>query len=122
MKMITKLSVQLELTSQKTKKNDQISPPVLYHAEKATEVFKAIRLHAHVHGEKNYLSHSKLKKNHLPHMQFILKHLHTHNIYIRITIIVVVVVNTHRERSPEKRSKDRNLVATEIRKKEKKEN
>ena len=72
--MITKLSVQLELTSQKTKKNDQISPPVLYHAEKATEVFKAIRLHAHVHGEKNYLSHSKLKKNHLPHMQFILKH------------------------------------------------
>ena len=41
-----------------------------------------------------------------------------HTTHIRITIIVVVV-NTHRERSPEKRSKDRNLVATEIRKKEK---
>ena len=46
----------------------------------------------------------------------------THTTHIGITIIVVVVVNTHRERSPEKRSKDRNLVATEIRKKEKKEN
>ena len=103
------------------KKCDQISPPVFYHAEKATEVFQSIIiLHAHVHEEKKLFESFKAKEESSPPHAIHFEAL-THTTHIRI-IIIVVVVNTHRERSPEKRSKDRNLVATEIRKKEKKEN
>ena len=49
------------------KKCDQISPPVFYHAEKATEVFQStIILHAHVHEEKKLFESFKAKEESSP--------------------------------------------------------
>ena len=62
------------MTSQNSRKIDKSLHLYVITPKRRLKFFKAIILHAHVHGEKNYLSHSKLKKNHLPHMQFILKH------------------------------------------------
>ena len=118
--MMTKLLFLIINDLSKSNKKDQISSPVLYHAEKATEVFQSNNITRTRTWRKKLFESFKAKEESSPPHAIHFEAL-THTTHIRI-IIIVVVVNTHRERSPEKRSKDRNLVATEIRKKEKKEN
>ena len=119
--MMTKLLFLIINDLSKSNKKDQISSPVLYHAEKATEVFQSNNItRTRTWRKKLFESFKAKEESSPPHAIHFEAFTYTQHIYKNNNNCSSSrSKHTHRERSPEKRSKDRNLVATEIRKKEK---